>query len=247
MEETHRIYLDDQYARSCKAKILNIIRRKGRRAYIILDRTVFHPLGSGQPSDTGMIRRGESVFVVKKVLDKNGKVLHYGVFRGSNFSEGDEVLCVLDWKARYAVMRLHTGGHILDYAVMRSYGGKVATISAFHGPPTAFIEYAVEEKPNITEIESIANSIVARNLPVVTRWVDRGELWASVYNAPNMDRVPLVDKYRIVEVKSVNAMPCMGTHVAYTLEVGRLIIEKSERTEKGWKIYYRVEDPNGEA
>lgn len=50
----------------------------GRHA-LILDRTVFHPQGGGQPADTGFITLADSdfKFVVEDVRSKDGVVSHH--------------------------------------------------------------------------------------------------------------------------------------------------------------------------
>ncbi|MEM4436873.1 MAG: hypothetical protein QXO22_08015, partial [Thermosphaera sp.] len=59
--------------------------------------------------------------------------------------------------------------------------------------------------------------------------------------APNIQRLPKTSKYRIVEVEGVNAIPCTGTHVANTREIGRVRIIRAERTIRGFKLHYMVE------
>ena len=236
---TEKLYLYDSYLRKAGAVVTGVEKLRGRRAYLELDRTIFHPLYGGQPSDRGAIRGGGREFVVKKVIVKYGRLLHYGVFREKYlFGVGERVEMILDWEYRYRVMKLHTAGHILDYAVAKVYGELVETLSAFHGPPRPYLEYSVLEEPPVEEIEYEANRIVSQDLPVIVRFVEAGELERYIYNAPNLDRVPEADVYRVVEIRGVNAMPCTGTHVKRTGEVGEIKITDLEKTEKGWRIFY---------
>ena len=236
------LFLKDSYLREASAKVVRVKRSRGKRAYIVLDRTIFHPLGGGQPSDKGLIVAGERRFRVKKAIRRGGEVLHYGVFADRcAFREGEEVLLRLDWEHRYTVMRLHTAGHILDFAVASAHGGPVDTLSAFHGPPRAYLEYALREEPRLWEIEAAANRVVAEDRPVRVFYVGPEELARSVYNAPNMARVPAAERYRVVEIVGVNAMPCTGTHVRRTGEVGAIRLLGAEETGRGWKIFYAVE------
>ncbi len=238
---TEKLYLLDSYLREAKANIVEVKKLKGRRAYIVLDKTIFHPLHGGQPSDRGEISGKDKTYDVKKVIVKGGELLHYGSFREKYlFEKGEEVTLKLDWSHRYLVMRLHTAGHILDYAVAKVHGRLVETLSAFHGPPIAYLEYRLDEKPKVEEILSIANAVVARDLPVQVKYVSRNELKSAIYNAPNLGRLPEAEEYRIVDIHGVNAMPCTGTHVKRTGEVGRIVVEKVEKTNRGWKLFYNV-------
>ena len=238
---TKKLYLEDSYKREHKTKVLGIIRSRGKRGYLVLESTIFHPLGSGQPSDKGIIKSNSISFKVKKVIKHGNVLLHWGVFNSKDiFLSGEEVSCILDWNRRYYIMKLHTAGHIMDYAVMKTYGRVIESISAFHGPPKAYLEYKIEEKPPISKIEEEINKVVKKNVKVVIKNVKKEELTKYLYNAPNMERIPFLKTYRVVEIVGINSMPCTGTHVRHTGEIEGVKVTSAEKTEKGWKIYYDI-------
>lgn len=237
---TEELYLIDSYARKCEACIVDIERAKGMRAYITLDRTIFHPLGGGQPSDEGVIFNNSGVFEVKKVIRSSSTLRHWGSFTSGVLSVGDKVTCEINWKRRYKVMRLHTAGHILDYAMLQLYGKLVETLDVYHGPPESYLEYDVEVEPDLKELERLTNEIVSKALHVIVRIILAEELEKQVYNAPNLSRLPEASKYRIVEIPGVNAMPCTGTHVSNTEEVGKVNILRVEKS-RGYVVFYDVE------
>jgi hypothetical protein len=47
---------------------------------VVLDATVFHPQGGGQPADTGVISAGGARFLVEDVRAKDGVVRIRGIF-----------------------------------------------------------------------------------------------------------------------------------------------------------------------
>jgi alanyl-tRNA synthetase len=47
---------------------------------VILDKTIFHPQGGGQPQDDGEIRADEAVFVVTGLKAKDDCIIHTGNF-----------------------------------------------------------------------------------------------------------------------------------------------------------------------
>ena len=55
-----------------------------------------------------------------------------------------------------------------------------------------------------------------------------------------IDRLPPADKYRIVSIKGVNAMPYTRTHIRNIGEVGRIIIDNVKVLNKGFKLFYNV-------
>lgn len=240
---TEKLYLFDSYLRMCSSVLLDYVCERGSRYYVVLDRSIFHPRGGGQPCDIGWLVGDGFRFLVRKVLDVYGVLVHYGkVVDGDMPSRGSMVKCVIDWDRRYRIMRLHTAGHIIDYAVNQVYGHVVETLDALHGPPKPYIVYK-EYPPSdniLRRIESIANQIVEEKHPVEILFASRDELVYKVVGAPNIDRLPRADKYRLVSIRGVNAIPCTGTHVGNTGEVGRIIIDNVEVLDKGFKLFYNV-------
>lgn len=237
--QTKKLYLDNSYMGLCEAVILKYVIEKNR-AYIALDQTIFHPQGGGQPSDVGVIRgKGFEVYV-KRAMESKNVVVHWGEVKG-NITSQEKVICEIDWSQRYYNMRLHTAGHIIDYAVMKTLGNPVTTVSANHGP-NAYIEY-LGNPPSQTQLKNIeeeANKIVQLEKPVKILYIKREELSKITFNAPNLLRIPQLEVYRIIMIEGVNAMPCGGTHVNNTKEVGRITIENIEDLGASYKLHYNV-------
>lgn len=243
MKPTIRVYLEDSYLKELSATLITYLCERHDRCYLVLDKTIFHPRGGGQPSDIGLIRGGELEFRVTKVLDVNGVLVHYGKVVSGKPEQGLAVNVSLDWGHRYLTMRHHTAGHILDYAIAKTYGGVVNTLDAFHGPPESFIVYGSRLVPSGSELEVIekyANEIVQQSRVVRVFWVKAEELPLRAYNAPNLQRLPSADVYRVVEIEGVNAIPCTGTHVKNTIEVGEVKVLRAEHHPEGFKLIYTV-------
>ena len=174
MVNTVKLYLYDSYLKEVDARVVEMQLLKRRRAYIVFNKTIFHPLTGGQASDRGEVFSKFARFRVKKVIVRGGVILHYGVFDNKVFfEEGDEVTLRIDWEHRYKVMRLHTAGHILDYALMKVYNRLVETLSAYHGLPKSYLEYRLSEEPRVGEILEIANEVVEQAHPVRIKFVDK--------------------------------------------------------------------------
>lgn len=117
---TERLYLDDTYAFALPsgAHVLAVVKEADAktgtlRTAVVLDQTLFHPQGGGQPADQGtivLLRRKEQgeeedgggcseslTFSVDSVRDDGtGALRHYGSFvgdvaEGEGFRPGDEV------------------------------------------------------------------------------------------------------------------------------------------------------------
>ncbi len=237
--ETRELYLEDSYLKEAKARILRAVKEKGSRYYLVLDETIFHPLSGGQATDKGFLEGEGFRFEVKKALKSGKHVIIYGKSLEGVPTEGAEVVQKVQWERRYLIMRLHTAGHVLDRAVSELIGQQVHTLGAFHGPPDAYVEYdKLEADPE--EIEELANEILD-DREVIVRYVTPQELDDVVYGAPNLGRLPPAEVYRVIDIVGINAIPCTGTHVKRTSEVGGIRVIGVEEIEGGFRLHYWVD------
>jgi Ser-tRNA(Ala) deacylase AlaX len=115
--KTEPIYLDDPYRKEMVGLIIDVIPEKEGVWRLILDKTVFYPMGGGQPTDQGTFlfpdgSQGE----VYQVLLKDGEINHY-VKTSLCPSGGMEVKGSIDWERRYKNMRVHSAGHVIDFSM----------------------------------------------------------------------------------------------------------------------------------
>ena len=242
-KETNKAYLDNSYLKELETRLLGYQEERKSRYYLVFEDTIFHPRTGGQSSDRGFVVGEGFEFVVDKALLVGEVVVHYGKLTKGLLQEGMRVKLILDWNARYKNMRLHTAGHILDYAVQLAYGRVVETVEAYHSPPEPYVVYNAEapSESMLREIERVANEVVSRDLPVRVLYVPREDLAKVVFNAPNLARLPNADIYRVVLIEGVNAIPCTGTHVAKTSEVGRIRVLEAVNLGGKFKLVYDVE------
>ncbi|KAI7746323.1 hypothetical protein M8C21_030574 [Ambrosia artemisiifolia] len=109
---TTLLYHDNMFNLQSTATLLSSFHGDDGRHVFILDSTIFHPQGGGQPSDTGFITDVSSSqfkFLVQDVRSRNGVVYHYGVFEKSveDLVTGVQVLLSVDESKRKLHSRLH--------------------------------------------------------------------------------------------------------------------------------------------
>jgi Ser-tRNA(Ala) deacylase AlaX len=131
-------------------------------AAVLLDRTVLHPQGGGQPADTGLItsldRPGFPYeFRVDQVSMERatGVVTHVGHFRPAasaastkddaakavpHFREGERVLVQVDEDSRRILSECHTAGHVVD-AAMAHCQVHMPSLKAYHYLDGSYVEY----------------------------------------------------------------------------------------------------------
>lgn len=244
---TKKIYLDDSYVREFYAIVTEIEHFNGR-ASLILSETAFHPIGGGQPQDMGVIIGENGKLLVESVYEDDlGRVVHEGVLEGS-ISKGEEVKGIIDWDRRYRLMRVHTAAHLLIQAVRAYFNSPVICVSAGKNVKGGRLDFkAPIKREMLPQIEEIANRIVSENRDVTIKYMTSEEArdYLRKYNE-SLDlyarKHKLEDKIRIVEIENWIAIPCGGTHVKKTGEIGRIRILKRASKGRGVvRIEYTVE------
>jgi misacylated tRNA(Ala) deacylase len=208
------IYLEDSYLRELDARVL-----KNEGDYVVLDKTIFYPLGGGQPSDTGTIDGTR----VKEVRKKGPETRHY--VEKPLPSDAKDVHLVLDWEPRYARMRMHTAQHLLSAIVLDDY--KASTAGNQIHEDRSRIDFN-PWRPEGNEMQDVAkkfNKYVSDKLPVNTYVTTREKVMQEIDEARRnlFNRVPaFVKDIRVIEIQGVDKCPCAGTHVKNTSEIGEL-------------------------
>ena len=102
MTSTHKLYLDSleaAYDVSFDAQVVDVSEHS-----IILDRTLFYPIGGGQNWDTGTLVGPNGPVEVVEVRGREAIEHHVG---GDHQLEvGDEIRGTIDWQRRHAHMRM---------------------------------------------------------------------------------------------------------------------------------------------
>lgn len=221
MAMTEELFREDAYLKSTPATV-TAVTADG----VVLDRTVFYPLGGGQPGDTGVLRRqdGRQFRVVDTRKSDHG-ILHLIEEVSGPPSIGDTVEALIDWPRRFAHMRMHTGLHLLG-AVLKYpvTGGSI-------GAERSRLDFDMQETVDKPQVEAQLNSLVDTDAPVVTRWITDAELDAQ----PELIRTMSVQpprghgRVRLLDIAGIDLQPCGGTHVRHTGEIGRLRLGKVQK------------------
>lgn len=223
--DTQKLYYYDSYKTHFDAEILEIVPYEDKYA-VVLDRTYFYPESGGQPADIGTINE----VPISYVAEKQGKVLH--VAEGK--LELGPASCSIDWSSRLDAMQQHSGQHILSACFYKLYQGET---SSFHiGKETSTIEIDIEsfDADMAEQIESMANDILYRNLPVITDIVDKEQLALL----PLRKQPKVESNIRIVNIEDCDCTPCGGTHVKATGEIGMIKIKKWEKLKSSCKFEF---------
>lgn len=228
---TEALYNRNAYLQHCEAVVLEVLPEG-----VVLDRTVFYPLGGGQPGDTGVLRgrQGREWAVNDTRKGEGGRILHVLASGIEPPAPGEVVNAELDWTRRHAHMRMHTCLHLLG-SVLR-YGVTGGQIGADRGR----LDFDMQDEVDKERVTAAINALVAANHPVEPRWVDEAELDRQPELVRTMSVQPPrgAGRIRLLDIPGVDLQPCGGTHVAATGEIGAVQVVKVENKGKRNKRVY---------
>ncbi len=123
MPENPLIYLSDPYRHEHESTCIEIDTASTPYHSLILDSTIFYPLGGGQPADQGTIEfpsLGIIVPIHNVRLGKDGRVRHETKLDLSSLEENMKACCTrskINVERRKKHMDWHTAGHIVDFSL----------------------------------------------------------------------------------------------------------------------------------
>jgi misacylated tRNA(Ala) deacylase len=218
---TRELFREDSYLKTCAATVV----ASGPEG-VVLDASVFYPMGGGQPGDIGalVLADGARLQVIDTRKGEAG-ILHVLAPDAPAPAVGAAVTAEIDWDRRHKHMRMHTCLHLLCAAIPAGVtGGQI-------GAERSRLDFDPGEVVfDKAKIEAELNRLIAEDHPVAPRWIDEAELDAQPELVRTMSVKPPrgTGKIRLLDVAGVDLQPCGGTHVARTGEIGPVVVEKIE-------------------
>ncbi len=214
---TEFLFREDAYLKTANATVLAVHDRG-----LELDRTIFYPLGGGQPGDTGELvgAGGARLRIVDtRKGETHHRIVHVPEAGAALPAVGEAVTLAIDWERRHRLMRLHTALHVMSCVVVAPVtGGQVA-------PDKGRLDFDIDlQLLDGAHIERAVNAIVARRLDTETVWITDEELDAR----PDLVKTLSVQpprgggRIRLLRIPGVDLQPCGGTHVANIGEIGAI-------------------------
>lgn len=195
---TNRLFWEDPYQDKCEANVVKINNNE-----IVLDQTVFYAFSGGQASDVGTIND-----IPITEARKAGKDIIYILESPPEFNEGDKVNIKIDWDNRYRLMKLHAASHII-YFIFQEKTGIKKLIGSNVTKDKGRLDYEHPESISelLPEIESKANEVFTQNaeIKVYPDEADPGKRWWECMGWK---------------------VPCGGTHVKNTNEIGNIRLKR---------------------
>ena len=226
---TEELFREDATLMQVEATVLAV-----DESGVLLDRTVFYPLGGGQAGDSGVLRLADGFECI--IADTRKGAAVDGVATGirhvpapgqdlSRLASGTRILAAIDAAKRRAHMRFHTATHLLCALVPHPVDG--CSITAAY----ARLDFHMNEPLDKEALSAGIARLVAAAHPVRHRWISEAELDANPGLVRSMSVQPPrgLGRVRVLEIEGVDVQPCGGTHVANTAEIGRVVVTKIEK------------------
>ena len=234
---TEELFRHDATLTECTATVVAV----GPQG-IVLDRTVFYPLGGGQAGDTGWLTLadGRDIAIAETRKEKDdagvatGRICHVPLPEQheqlSLLKQGDAVTARIDAPRRHRLMRFHTASHLLCHLVGKPVNGCSIT------PEHARIDFHMTEPLDKDELTAALARLVQAALPVVVGSVTDAELDANPQLVKSMSVQPPRGSGTVRTLRIdgpggavIDLQPCGGTHVANTADIGRAVVTRIEK------------------
>jgi misacylated tRNA(Ala) deacylase len=237
---THDLFRQDAYLRECSAHITDV-----SDTGIVLDQTVFYPLGGGQAGDSGVLVLADGTTITiadtRKGKDADGNptsdIVHIPApgqeDRVAQLAPGTAVTARIDWERRHRMMRLHTTSHLLCHVVPQLVNGCSIT------PDYARLDFAMTDPLDKEQLTAAIATLVAAAHPLTVASISDEELDANPALVKSMSVQPPRGTGRIRTIRIggdgdgdaplIDLQPCGGTHVANTSEIGAIVVTKIEK------------------
>ena len=232
---TQDLFREDGYLRSCTATV-RAVTPEG----LVLDRTVFYPLGGGQAGDSGVLELDSggvlAIADTRKAKDAQGAptadILHVpapgqdALLAG--VQPGQQVTARIDWERRHRLMRFHTTTHLLCHLVPQLVNGCSIT------PEYARLDFNMTDPLDKDALTAGIARLVAAGHAVAIGTITDEELDANPSLVKSMSVQPPRGSGRIRTIRIgtdtlVDFQPCGGTHVANTAEIGCVVVTRIEK------------------
>jgi misacylated tRNA(Ala) deacylase len=203
---------------------------------IVLDRSAFYPGGGGQPPDHGVLLWGGTQTRIVDVRRSD----EYWLIPADGDPlppAGTTVRGAIEDARRTALMRTHSGLHLLSGVVFRDFGALVTGSNM--DPLSGRLDFNLDAIPEgfKESVEEACNREVSADRAIEAYELPRAE----ALQIPDVIRTatnllpPAIEIVRIVDMKGLDVQADGGTHVASTASIGQMRVAKVENKGKGFR------------
>ncbi|WP_240205277.1 alanyl-tRNA editing protein [Vibrio sp. CyArs1] len=196
---TEKVFWINPYQTELRSEVTHI---EGNN--VELNKTIFYAAAGGQESDSGTIH---DVSVLQAT--QNGSRIIYTLASLPDFEVGDTVVTCIDWERRYSLMKLHFAAEVVLEKLYQRCSG-IVRIGAHIAQDKSRID--VEWPENLTallkEVETESQLLIDSDARIISDFSDKE------------------NERRYWKVEGFTQVPCCGTHLNRTSEVGQIRLKR---------------------
>lgn len=199
-----KVFWDNPYQTELDTKVSSV-----NGDQVLFDATIVYSFAGGQESDRAWVN---GIPILHSILE--GNLIYYTLPSDHNLKPGDSVHMTIDWPRRHKLMRLHFAAELILEIVTQKYG--LPKVGAHISEIKSRIDFTLDTNISVhfPEILEAYNHVIAQNLPIEKAYSD------------------LENQRRYWKIQDFAQVPCGGTHVNTTSEVGYVTL-KRDRPGKG--------------
>lgn len=211
-----KIFWVDPYQHTLKTKVASV-----KDNEVLFEKTIAYSFSGGQESDRAFINELE---VISSRMEKS--LIYYTLPDGHGLCDNQEVVMTIDWLRRYRLMRLHFAAELILELVTRKF--QLEKVGAHISETKARIDFRSDSNISalFEEILGDYNDIIKNDLEIRTGFSD------------------METQRRFWKIEGFAQVPCGGTHVKSTNEVGFVTLKRSRPGKSMERIEITLLDSN---
>ncbi len=210
-----KIFWQDPYQTELTTTVVSV-----EGTQVVFAETIAYSFAGGQESDKASVN---GIPIIHSTME--GHLIRYQLPEQHGLVVGDTVLMIIDWNRRLKLMRLHFAAELILELVTQQYGFE--KVGAHISESKSRIDFKSETSvaPLLPLLLEKYEAIIKADLPICKGYSDE------------------VNQRRFWKIDGFAQVPCGGTHVRSTAEVGFVML-KREKPGKGLeRIEIRLQAP----
>jgi Ser-tRNA(Ala) deacylase AlaX len=193
-----KVFWENPYQQSLTTQIVSVCENR-----ILLKETIAFSFSGGQESDQAFMN---GMPVLHSEIE--GNLIYYTLKEGHGFLPGDIAQLEINWPRRYKLMRLHFAAELILEIVTKKLG--LEKIGAHIAEDKARIDFVYDKNisKHFEDILADYNTIIFQDKQIKTGFSDEEA------------------QRRFWEIEGFSKVPCGGTHVKSTAEVGHVTLKR---------------------
>lgn len=207
-----KVFWENPYQTTLQTTVVTVDSNK-----VLFADTIAYSFAGGQESDKAWIN---GMPILSSTMEDN--LIYYTLADDHGLHIGDHITMTIDWPRRHRLMRLHFAAELILEIVTQKY--HLEKVGAHISETKARIDFKSEKNisPFFADILAEYNEIITSNVTIEKGYSD------------------IVNQRRYWKIEGFAQVPCGGTHVDSTAEVGFVTLKREHPGKSVERIEIRL-------